>query len=176
MTLWLRRNNRLQPTMVQALAVMIVTQNLLFVDAGNYSRSPAAEIIARTVFKRHHIDAVAGSAGLKDKHAGGPADPRTVELCALRGLDLSGFVCRQISLADFAAADRIFAMDRENLDALYALCPRDATVRPELLLPGAEVPDPFFGGPEGFEHAINLIEWRIWELAGELARAAGRQG
>jgi protein-tyrosine phosphatase len=145
--------------------------NILFVDAGNYSRSPAAEMIAKTQFAMNpRLSAVAvSSAGLKDKHVGGPADPRTVEECARRGYDLSAFRCRRIAPRDFEMCDLILAMDRSNLEALQALAPAAALARIELFIPDGEVPDPYFGGPEGFAAAIDMIEARIASLARELA-------
>ncbi|HBK90083.1 MAG TPA: protein-tyrosine-phosphatase [Parvularcula sp.] len=145
---------------------------ILFVDAGNYSRSPAAEVIAKTHFEKNlrGLAVVFSSAGLKDKHVGGGADPRTIEECARRGYDLSAFRCRQIGAADFNRFDLILAMDRSNLEGLEALRPAGARARLDLFIPDGEVPDPFFGGADGFVVAIGLIERRIAELATEMAR------
>lgn len=144
---------------------------ILFIDAGNYSRSPAAEVIAKTHFAKNPKTAnwVVSSAGLKDKHVGGGADPRTIEECARRGFDLQSFRCRQIGAGDFEAYDVILAMDASNLEALQSLKPNSSKARIELLIPGGEVPDPYFGGADGFVVAIDLIEKRIGELAAEFA-------
>lgn len=143
-----------------------ITMKILFVDAGNYSRSPAAEVIAKTHFARNSRSAafVFSSAGLKDKHVGGGADPRTVEECSGRGYDLSAFRCRQIGEADFREFDQIFAMDRSNLEALAELCPPPMRGKLALFIPGGEVPDPYFGGADGFKLAIDMIEKRVGEL------------
>ncbi len=143
---------------------------ILFVDAGNYSRSPAAEVIAKTHSARNSRLAshVFSSAGLKDKHVGGGADPRTVEECAARGYDLSDFRCRQIRDADFREFDQILAMDKSNLYALIDLCPALMRSKLALLLPGGEVPDPYFGGADGFKLAIDMIENRVRELIAAL--------
>lgn len=148
-----------------------MAKKILFVDAGNYSRSPAADVIAKTQFARNPKASAAAvsSAGLKDKHVGGGADPRTIEECARRGYDLSAFRCRQITAADFESFDLILAMDRSNLEALEALAPARARARLALFIPGGEVPDPYFGGADGFVVAIDLIEKRIGELAAELS-------
>lgn len=150
-----------------------MTRKILFVDAGNYSRSPAAEVIAKTQFARNlRSGALAvSSAGLKDKHVGGGADPRTVEECARRGYDLSAFRCRRIGAADFAEFDLILAMDRSNLEGLEAIRPAGARARLDLFIPGGEVPDPYFGGADGFVVAIDLIEKRIGELVREFAKS-----
>lgn len=147
-------------------------KGILFVDAGNYSRSPAAEIIARAVFaSRPALASVrVGSAGLKDKHVGGGADPRTIAVCAPRGHDLESFRCRQIGPADFDAFDLILAMDRSNLAALLAMKPIGTAANIDLLIPNAEVPDPYFGGEDGFVAAVDAMEARIHQLADELSR------
>ena len=143
---------------------------ILFVDAGNYSRSPAAEVIAKTHFEKNRKPGVEfASAGLKDKHVGGGADPRTIEECARRGYDLTAFVCRQIAPRDFAECDLILAMDRSNLEALQVMRPAGAKARIDLFVPGGEVPDPYFGGADGFVIAIDLIEKRIGELGDAIA-------
>ncbi|MFN3959011.1 MAG: low molecular weight protein-tyrosine-phosphatase [Parvularculaceae bacterium] len=144
---------------------------ILFVDAGNYSRSPAAEVIAKTQFAKNISGptVVVGSAGLKDKHVGGGADPRTIEECARRGYDLSAFRCRLIGAADFEGFDLILAMDRSNLEALEAMKPAGARAKLALFIPDGEVPDPYFGGADGFVVAIDLIEKRIRDLAAELS-------
>jgi protein-tyrosine phosphatase len=150
-----------------------MTKKILFVDAGNYSRSPAAEVIAKTQFeKKLQTHAAFSSAGLKDKHVGGGADPRTIEECAKRGYDLSAFRCRQIGPADFAEFDLILAMDRSNLEGLEQIRPAGAKARLALFIPGGEVPDPYFGGADGFVVAIDLIEKRVIDLAAELAGGA----
>lgn len=144
---------------------------ILFVDAGNFSRSPAAEVIAKTHFAKNPKTAswVVSSAGLKDKHVGGGADPRTIEVCARRGFDLTAFRCRQIDLASFDRYDLILAMDGSNLEALNELKPPRCRARVDLFIPGGEVPDPYFGGDDGFVVAIDLIEKRIGDLAKELS-------
>jgi protein-tyrosine phosphatase len=150
-----------------------MTRKILFVDAGNYSRSPAAEVIAKTQFAKNLRSGavMVSSAGLKDKHVGGGADPRTVEECARRGYDLSAFRCRQIGAADFAEFDLILAMDRSNLEGLEAIRPAGARARLDLFIPGGEVPDPYFGGADGFVVAIDLIEKRVGDLVREFAKS-----
>lgn len=132
---------------------------VLFVDAGNYCRSPAAEAVARALAARAgRHDWSFGSAGLKDKHAGDRADPRTVEACARRGYELGDFRAREIAARDFLQSDLILAMDRENLAQLEARRPAGATVRIALFLGDAEVPDPYFGEADGFAAMMDRIE------------------
>jgi protein-tyrosine phosphatase len=134
--------------------------HVLFVDAGNYCRSPAAETVARTQATRAGLGARLSfaSAGLKDKHAGDTADPRTIEACRARGYGLDGFRCREITPQDFAAADLILAMDRENLAALEARRPSGDTTPIQLFLGESEVPDPYFGDVDGFGTMMDQIE------------------
>jgi protein-tyrosine phosphatase len=133
---------------------------ILFVDAGNYCRSPAAEAVCRTLAAQ---SGKAGrvsfsSAGLKDKHVGDTADPRTIAACAARGYDLGGFRCREISAQDFTVSDLILAMDRDNLAQLESRRPHGNTVRIELFLGDREVPDPYFGEADGFDVMMDQIE------------------
>jgi protein-tyrosine phosphatase len=133
---------------------------ILFVDAGNYCRSPAAEAVCR--LRAAQVAAGAklsfSSAGLKDKHVGDTADPRTIEACAARGYDLGAFRCREISPADFATSDLILAMDRDNLRQLEERRPAGSHVRIELFLGDREVPDPYFGAADGFSSMMDQIE------------------
>ena len=133
---------------------------ILFVDAGNYCRSPAAEAVCRTMAAKAGLsrEASFGSAGLKDKHAGDTADPRTIEACASRGYELGEFRCREIQPDDFAASDLLLAMDRDNLRQLEARRPPGNTVRIELFLGDREVPDPYFGEADGFAVMMDQIE------------------
>jgi protein-tyrosine phosphatase len=133
---------------------------ILFVDAGNYCRSPAAEAVARAIAARAGAAARLefSSAGLKDKHVGDTADPRSIEACRTRGYDLGGFRCREITPQDFAASDLILAMDRENLAQLEARRPAGNTTPIRLFLGTAEVPDPYYGGEDGFAAMMDLIE------------------
>ena len=133
---------------------------ILFVDAGNYCRSPAAEAVCRAMAVQSGMGARVGfsSAGLKDKHVGDTADPRTIEACAARGYDLGAFRCREISAADFASSDLILAMDRDNLRQLEERRPAGSMVRIELFLGDREVPDPYYGEADGFALMMDQIE------------------
>jgi protein-tyrosine phosphatase len=106
------------------------------------------------------------SAGTGDWHVGDPPDARAAEAAARRGVTLDG-AARQIRPADFADFDLIVAMDRENLRNLRALAPDDEAAAKVRLLrsydpasAGAEldVPDPYYGGPRGFETVLDNVE------------------
>jgi protein-tyrosine phosphatase len=133
---------------------------ILFVDAGNYCRSPAAEAVCRGLAAQSGaaVRVAFSSAGLKDKHVGDTADPRTIEACAARGYDLGAFRCREITARDFADSDLILAMDRDNLRQLEQRRPAGNTVRIELFLGDREVPDPYFGEADGFAVMMDQIE------------------
>jgi protein-tyrosine phosphatase len=110
---------------------------------------------------RHHIEV--DSAGTSAFHVGAPPDPRTVRHALRRGYDLSTLRARQVAAADFLLFDRIFAMDQQNLAVLARQCPHEQRHKLALFLdvlgtPGREVPDPWSGGPEGFEEVLDLIE------------------
>ena len=140
---------------------------VLFVDAGNYCRSPVAEIVARTIAAQTSGDTwLFASAGLKDKHAGDHADPRSIEACAARGYDLSAFRCREITPDDFRQHDVILAMDRENLRELETRRPAGCEVPIQLFLGESEVPDTYYGGEEGFVTMMDAIEARLREMLG----------
>lgn len=136
---------------------------ILFVDAGNYCRSPAAEIVARTLAGAGAAMRF-GSAGLKDKHAGDTADPRTIEACLARGYDLGAFRCREITAEDFGRYDRILAMDRENLAQLLSRRPAGEQTPVALFLDDAEVADPYFGEADGFGLMMDQIEAGVRKL------------
>ena len=134
--------------------------NILIVDAGNYCRSPAAECVLRQI---HRASAAGqalnfGSAGLKDKHAGDGADPRSIAACAARGYDLTAHRCREITAQDFRDCALILAMDRDNLAQLQQRRPAGSAARLELFLGDAEVPDPYYGGDDGFALMMDQIE------------------
>ena len=132
---------------------------VLFVDAGNYCRSPAAEIVARTLAARAgYRDWQFGSAGLKDKHVGDTADPRSIEACTARGYDLAAFRCREITAVDFSSHDLILAMDRDNLAQLQTRRPAGVSTPIELFLGDREVPDPYYGESDGFTLMMEQIE------------------
>jgi len=150
---------------------------VLFVCMGNICRSPTAEGVFRAVAARAgligrvHID----SAGTHGYYTGGPPDWRATQIALKRGYDLSSLRARRVEVADFARFDRIYAMDRTNLDWLTNLRPQGFGGELALFLDVApdlgvrEVPDPYGGGVEGFERALDLIEQASAALAKKLA-------
>ena len=139
---------------------------ILFVCLGNICRSPTAEVVFRQVAAREAPDLViqVDSAGTAGYHIGAPPDPRTREAAARRGYDLSPLRARIVQPEDFERFDLILAMDRENLAALRRRAPQGLHERVRLFLEFApelatsDVPDPYYGGPNGFEEVLDLVE------------------
>ncbi len=138
---------------------------VLFVCMGNICRSPLAQGVFENVLRREGLEdeVFVDSAGTGHWHVGSPPDERALSAASLRGLDLSAQRARQIAREDCQTFDYILTMDEENYRAVAALCHEGrAEVRPFLdYAPSRaekEVPDPFYGGPEGFEHVLDLVE------------------
>ncbi|MEL6316521.1 MAG: low molecular weight protein-tyrosine-phosphatase [Pseudomonadota bacterium] len=130
-------------------------------------RSPTAEgVFAAEAGRRGRAAAFAlDSAGTGAWHAGEPPDPRAVRAAAARGVDISAQRARQVRAADFDAFDHILAMDRSNLRDLERLRPARGGAALSLMLSHAEpppesldVPDPYYGGADGFETVLDLLE------------------
>lgn len=130
---------------------------LLFVCLGNICRSPAADGIARAMVAQQGLDWRIDSAGTGAWHVGYPPDNRMISTAAARGIDLSGLRARQAEPDDFLRFDHIFAMDESNLADLEQIRPPEATAELSLFLANADVPDPYYGGDDGFERVLDLI-------------------
>ena len=157
--------------------------SVLFVCLGNICRSPTAEAVFRERAARAGMaDRIAiASAGTGDWHVGQPPDRRAIAHASKRGYDLRRLRARQVSPDDFARFDWILAMDRSVLRELDAMRPEGHEGHVGLFLdiaPGLrerDVPDPYFGGDEGFEHVLDLIEEAseaLLEIIGSGAREA----
>jgi protein-tyrosine phosphatase len=143
-----------------------VSIKLLFVCLGNICRSPTAEaVFAQRVRDAGLADRIRiDSAGTGDWHIGRAADARARAFAATRGYAMDHLRARQVSADDFRRCDYILAMDDANLSDLRALDPGDghATLMRFLDILGAdgpgEVPDPYYGGDEGFARVLDLVE------------------
>ncbi len=149
--------------------------NILFVCLGNICRSPTAEGVFRQRVRaagledRVHID----SAGTGDWHVGKGPDPRTCRAALQRGYDLSPLRARQVAAEDFQRFDLILAMDHDNLLRLKDIQPDHARAELDLLLRRyglgrGVVPDPYYGGADGFEQVLDLIEQASDALLAEI--------
>ncbi len=137
---------------------------VLFVCMGNICRSPLAQGVFENVLRREGLEdeVFVDSAGTGHWHVGSPPDERALSAASLRGLDLSAQRARQIAREDCQNFDYILTMDEENYHMVSSLCRGSAVVRPFLDFatgsPEREVPDPYYGGPDGFEHVLDLVE------------------
>ncbi len=141
-------------------------KKILFVCMGNICRSPTAEAVFRHYVEQAglgeqiHID----SAGTHDYHVGEAPDRRARQAAQQRGYDMSALRGRQVGPEDFSRFDYVLAMDRSNLANLERLRPPGAQSFLGLFLDFArshaerEVPDPYYGGADGFEYVLNMVE------------------
>jgi len=139
---------------------------VLFVCMGNICRSPTAEAVFRDYVERAGLSNAIqiDSAGTHDYHIGEAPDTRTQHAARQRGYDLSLLRGRQVEVADFSHFDYVLAMDEGNLAILQRLRPQEATSHLGLFLEFArhhrerEVPDPYYGGADGFERVLDMVE------------------
>jgi protein-tyrosine phosphatase len=153
---------------------------ILFVCLGNICRSPTAEAVVRALaaLEAPELGIEVDSAGTAGYHVGDAPDPRMRAAAARRGYDLTALRARIVEPADFERFDLILAMDRENLAVLQRRAPETARARVRLFLEFApqdepeEVPDPYYGGPNGFEEVLDLIESAARGLLSHLRQRA----
>ena len=139
---------------------------VLFVCMGNICRSPTAQGVFRHLVEQEGLGRLIAtdSAGTIDYHAGRAPDRRARETALKRGLDLSDLRARQAVAKDFEEFDYVLAMDRDNYVDLQRICPSGQESKLHLFLDFAphleirEVPDPYYGGPAGFERVFDMVE------------------
>lgn len=144
-----------------------VTTRILMVCTSNICRSPTAEGVLRAKLQQAGLQAQfrVDSAGTQGYPTAEPPDPRAIQAATKRGYDISRLQARPMRPEDFTRFDWLLAMDQTHLDWLHKRGPQDAVARCALLMPLArqtrgmtEVPDPYFGGPAGFERVLDLLE------------------
>ncbi len=149
---------------------------VLFVCMGNFCRSPMAEGVVRAKLGEAGLSHVeVASAGTQAFHAGRPPDPRAQGLLARKGIDISGHRVRRVTLEALREADLVLVMDNMDYASVTALIP-ESRAKVRLFLDYApamgtrEIPDPYYGAPQGFEQALDLIEAAAEGLIAALAR------
>lgn len=152
-----------------------------FVCLGNICRSPTAEGVFRHLVRRAGLERaiVIDSAGTAAYHAGEPPDARAIAAAKRRGIELTGRA-RRFEDEDFDHFDYVLAMDLDNLRALERRAPKHSTCRVSLLRafdpsagPEAPVPDPYYGGDEGFDHVLDLCLTACEGLLAHIRREHG---
>ncbi|MBT8281477.1 MAG: low molecular weight phosphotyrosine protein phosphatase [Muriicola sp.] len=147
-------------------------KRVLMVCLGNICRSPLAEGILKSKVDPESVEV--DSAGTAGYHVGNPPDPRSVAEARKNQIDISGQRCRKFQREDFFEFDHIFVMDKNNYSDVLALAPdENHKKKVRLLLEGipslpTEVPDPYYGGQDGFKNVFILIDEACEKLAGEL--------
>jgi protein-tyrosine phosphatase len=139
---------------------------VLFVCTGNICRSPTADGVFRHIVAAEGLMAEmeCDSAGTHGYHIGEAPDPRTVKAAKARGFDLSTLRARRVRREDFEEFDLILAMDQGHFAHLDAMRPNGARAQVKLFLdyhPAGtlkDVPDPYYGGPQGFEDVLDMVE------------------
>jgi protein-tyrosine phosphatase len=156
-----------------------VTTSVLFVCLGNICRSPTAEAVFRARAAARQQQLEVDSAGTGDWHIGKAPDARATRAAQQRGYDLSSLRARQVTVNDFYRFDYLLAMDRNNLSDLLAMQPEDSRARLSLFLdfhaqpPSPDVPDPYYGGEDGFEQVLDLVEQACDGLLDALTERSG---
>ncbi|SNY90590.1 protein-tyrosine phosphatase [Cohaesibacter sp. ES.047] len=144
--------------------------SILFVCLGNICRSPLAEGVLRHKAAELGLQDrfVLDSCGIGKWHVGNPPDRRSIDIARHHGVDLSDLRVRQLGLDDFYGYDFILAMDRSNLADIRSAQPRDGRAEIALYLDYCglgsrlgfnEVPDPYYGGANGFEDVFQMVSF-----------------
>lgn len=140
--------------------------NVLFVCMGNICRSPTAEGVFSKLVEEQGLAEKIGidSAGTHAYHTGEAPDSRAQQSALKRGINIGSLRARKAIAKDFGRFDYVIAMDYDNLSHLESICPEEHVEKLSLFLEYGsqsdikEVPDPYYGGPLGFERVLDLVE------------------
>lgn len=145
---------------------------------GNICRSPLAEGILQDKVKKLGLNAQIESAGTGNYHVGEGADPRSVEVASRNNIDINSHTARQFRTSDFDHYDLIFAMDASNYNNILKLSRNEADRKKVRMLmneiqPGEniDVPDPYFGGENGFDMVFDMINRACDKIAERIAES-----
>ena len=146
---------------------------ILMVCLGNICRSPLAEGILRSKIPDGTI--VVDSAGTAGYHIGESPDPRSVDIARKSNIDISHQKCRKFLVSDFDDFDRIYVMDNSNYQHVVNLArnlqdKKKVDLILNLIYPGEDmdVPDPYYGGAQGFRDVFNMLDRACDVLVNEL--------
>ena len=148
-----------------------MSKRILMVCLGNICRSPIAHGIMAEISPNSFVD----SAGTGSYHIGSPPDPRSIQVSQDNGIDISQQSARQFQSSDFTKFDRIFVMDQQNYrDVIAKANNQDEIDKVELLCEVAgmgvrPVPDPYYGGDEGFKSVFDLVKTACHRIAKQWA-------
>ncbi len=148
---------------------------VLMVCLGNICRSPLAEGILKNKVDHHSI--AVDSAGTSATHAGELPDPRSIEVAQKYGIDITDQRSRPFKKNDFSKFDQIYVMDQQNYKDVISQASSDENRNKVSLIlnalepkSNAEVPDPYYGGKNGFEHVYNLLDQACNHIANQLQK------
>ena len=139
-------------------------KSVLFVCMGNICRSPSAEAVFRHKAKAQGLSLTVDSAGTVGAHAKEKPDHRAQKVGIAQGYSFDGIKARKVTVRDFDDFDLILAMDNANLEYLQKIAPEHLQHKAKLFLDfshnheESEVPDPYYGGVNGFRFVLNLVE------------------
>ena len=147
------------------ISTILKMKNVLMICLGNICRSPLAEGILRDKIEKRNLNIKVDSAGTSNYHIGEHPDKRSVKNAQSHGIDISKLVARQFTVKDFEHFDKIYVMDSSNHNDILSLARNQSeSKKVELILntlyPGTNmlVPDPYFGGEQGFEDVFILLD------------------
>jgi len=140
---------------------------IMFVCMGNICRSPTAHAVMQHYVNSQGLSQqfLIESSGTHAYHVGEPADRRSQQVAKQRGIDMSDLRAQKISITDYDHFDWILAMDEENLKLIEYYAPDSYTAKCRLFMDFASkhpeqkvVPDPYYGGEQGFEKVFDMVE------------------
>lgn len=156
---------------------------ILYVCTGNICRSPTADGVMRHKLAARGLSHIeVDSAGTHSYHVGEAPDRRTVAAAKKRGYDLSALRARKVTREDFHQFDLILVLDNGHLETLQLMQPKGSKANVALFLeyagatPQTQVPDPYYGGAQDFEHVLDLCEAACEAIVERLAEAERHAG